>query len=81
MTIWELRLTGDELELRRLQDVDSGAQSIWAADVDGDGSDDLVLHEGRYAETEEEQTATVQVLRWTGTAFEPSLRPDGSRSC
>ncbi len=73
MTIWELRLTGDELELRRLQDVDSGAQSIWAADVDGDGSDDLVLHEGRYAETEEEQSATVQVLRWTGTAFEPTF--------
>ena len=73
MTIWELRLTGDELELRRLQDVDSGAQSIWAADVDGDGSDDLVLHEGRYAETEEEQTARVQVLRWTGTAFEPAF--------
>ena len=73
LTIWELRLTGDELELRRLQDVDSGAQSIWAADVDGDGSDDLVLHEGRYAATEEEQTATLQVLRWTGAAFEPTF--------
>jgi hypothetical protein len=73
MRVSELQLTGDDLGLRRLQDVDSGAQSIWAADVDGDGSDDLVLHESRYAETEEEQTATLQVLRWTGTAFEPAF--------
>ena len=71
LTISELRLTdGGDLELLALQQVGGGAQSAWTADVDGDGSDDLVLQEGRYGATEEEQTATVRVLRWSGSAFE-----------
>jgi hypothetical protein len=70
LTISELQLTTDgEVELRRLQRVESGAQVVWATDVDGDGADELVLHESAYGATEDEQTATIRVLRWNGSAF------------
>jgi hypothetical protein len=71
LTISELQLArAGSLELRRLQRVDGGAQTIWATDMDGDGSDELVLHESAYATTEEEQTATIRVLRWNGSGFD-----------
>ena len=59
------------IDLRPLEAVGNGAQTIQVGDVDGDGAEDLLLHEGRFGEVEDEQTATVTVLRWTGSAFEP----------
>ena len=76
LTISELTGGGD-LDLRLLQRVDGGAQSIWSADVDGVGSDELVLYESDYGATEDDQTATLRVLRWDGEAFQPAFEQAG----
>ncbi|HYI66591.1 MAG TPA: hypothetical protein VEW95_06705 [Candidatus Limnocylindrales bacterium] len=71
LTVFEVRSSrGGGIELSVLHQADGGVQSAWSADVDGDGSDELVLHEAQYGLTEDEQIAILQVLRWTGTAFE-----------
>jgi hypothetical protein len=61
------------IDLRPLQSVSGGAQLVQAVDVDGDRADDLVLHEGQYGGQEGEETATVRVLRWAGSRFEPAF--------
>ena len=74
LTIFEVEPSrGGGIELLPLQRIEGGAQSVWSADVDGDGSDELVLHEARYGATEDEQTALLQVLRWSGSGFELSV--------
>lgn len=65
--------SGGGLDLRELQRTEHGAQSAWSADVDGDGSDELVLHEARYGPTDDDQEAMLRVLRWDGTAFQPAF--------
>ncbi len=61
------------IDLRPLQSVSGGPQLVQAVDVDGDGADDLVLHEGHYGDQEGEESATVRVLRWAGSRFEPAF--------
>ena len=71
LALSELQATADGgIDLRPVQQVGGGAQMIQAADIDGDGLDELVLHEGHYGASVESETATVTVLRWTGSAFE-----------
>jgi hypothetical protein len=68
----EVGLTSDgRTETRFLQDVGGGAQYLQAADVDGDGSDDLILHDARIGDTPVDESASMTVLRWSGTRFEP----------
>ena len=72
LVISEVVLTeGGDLALRAVQRTDSGAQSFQAADLDGDGSDELVLHESRSGSVESEPAGTVRVLRWDGSSFAP----------
>lgn len=72
LTLFDVRIAASgSLELQRLQEIDSGAQSFTAADVDGDGTDELVLHESLYGSGPDEQEATITVSRWTGSGFEP----------
>ena len=74
LTIFEVHASGGGgIDLSLLHRADEGAQSLWSADVDGDGSDELVLHEAQYGMTEDEQIARLQVLRWTGMEFELAL--------
>ena len=71
LALSELRATPDGgIDLQPIQQVGGGPQTIHAADIDGDGFDELVLHEGHYGASEDSETATVTVLRWAGSAFE-----------
>lgn len=80
LTMFEVQLSGEgSLELLLLQRIDSGAQSFQAADFDGDGTDELVLHEYFYGDDPSTQTATVTVLRWADTRFEPILEETDPR--
>jgi len=72
LTISEVRLLrGGRVDVGLVQRQGGGAQYIQAADVDGDGADDLVLHEATYRPLEDDQTATLTVLRWGEGRFEP----------
>jgi hypothetical protein len=72
LTISEVRLLrGGSVDVGLLQRQGGGAQFIQAADVDGDGTDDLVLHEGTFGPPEDGQTATLTVLRGGEGRFEP----------
>jgi len=74
LALSELQATPDgDIDLQPIQQVGGGPQTIQAADVDGDGLDELVLHEGHYGASEESETATVTVLRWAESAFEPAF--------
>jgi len=71
LTLFEVQLSPEgSLELLFLQRIDNAAQSFQAADFDGDGTDELVLHEYRYADGPGDETAAVTVLRWADTRFE-----------
>jgi hypothetical protein len=71
LALSELRATPDgDIDLQPIQEVGGGPQTVLAADIDGDGLDEVVLHEGHYGASVESETATVTVLRWAGSAFE-----------
>ena len=72
LAVAELELTpAGAVDLRLIQQIDTAAQSFFGADVDGDGSDELVLHENDYGTGAGDETATLTVLRWTGSRFDP----------
>ncbi|HEX7197020.1 MAG TPA: hypothetical protein VF364_09350 [Candidatus Limnocylindria bacterium] len=58
------------IEVRHLQQIGGGAQYLRTADLDADGSDELVLHESRFGEAEPDPVATLAVHRWNGSTFE-----------
>ena len=71
LSIFEVQSSiGGGIDLSLLHRAERGAQSAWSADVDGDGSDELILHEAEYGLTEDERTVMLHLLRWNGTAFE-----------
>ena len=73
LAISEVELApGSGPKIRFIQEVGGGAQSMQAADIDGDGSEDLVLHEMRTPPGEE--TAVVTVLRWSGSRFQQAFQ-------
>ena len=74
LTVSEVRTTpGGGVELSSLQRIGGGAQSYQAVDVDGDGTQELVLHESRIGPGPGDEEATVTVMRWSGMTFEPIL--------
>jgi len=78
LTLSEVRLSaGGRLELALIQRIDSAAQSFHAADVDGDGTDELVLQAFRFGIGDEESTVTV--LRWVDSGFEPIFEETDAR--
>ena len=80
LRLFELQLSAEgSLELLMLQRIDSAAQSFQTADFDGDGRDELVLHEYRYGSGPGEETAAVTVLRWADTRFESILEETDPR--
>ena len=80
LTLFEVQLSPEgSLELLFLQRIDSAAQSFQTADFDGDGTDELVLHEYRYGDGSGDETAAVTVLRWADTRFELILEETDSR--
>ena len=80
LTVFDVRIAASgSLDLQRLQNIDSGAQSFMTADVDGDGTDELVLHESLYASDPDEQAATITVSRWTGSGFEATFQDSDER--
>jgi hypothetical protein len=80
LALFEVHLSADgTLELLMLQGIDSAAQSFQAADFDGDGTDELVLHEYRKGSGPGDETGTVSVLRWAGTRFEIILEETDPR--
>ncbi len=72
LTVSEVRTTpGGRVDVSSPQRIGGGAQSYQAVDVDGDGTQELVLHESRIGPGPGDEEATVTVMRWSGTTFEP----------
>ena len=71
LTISEVLLSpGGRLEIRPMQRIGGGAQSVQVADFDADGNDELLLQEMSFTEERGAETAALTVLSWTGSAFE-----------
>jgi hypothetical protein len=67
-TLWEVGLgPSGATELRFLHDAQSSGTSIYAVDLDGDGTDELVIGESR--DQIEPDSVQINVLRWDGEAF------------
>jgi hypothetical protein len=68
LTLWEVRrdpVRGTELRL--LIDTQGSASSIHAVDLDGDGTDELVI--GEPPESLRPNEVQLRILRWDGTTF------------
>ncbi|HTE65000.1 MAG TPA: FG-GAP repeat protein, partial [Candidatus Binatia bacterium] len=67
-TLWEVGLDpSGATELRFLYDSQAAGSSIHAIDLDGDGTDELVI--GEPPETESPSEVQLRILRWDGAAF------------
>ncbi|MGH2484242.1 MAG: hypothetical protein ACRDE9_07280, partial [Candidatus Limnocylindria bacterium] len=81
LTIWEVVDNDRSLELRLVADTQRYAEELIAADMDGDGTDELLVMEGPiFAATE---VLDLSVLRWNGLRFERTgfTIPDISSCC
>lgn len=69
LTIREVAATAAGIELVELAG-SSSADMVLAADLDGDGSDELVTSMQSYEDEGDDGTFELSVLRWNGTGFE-----------
>jgi len=72
LTIWEVTSAPADWapRLSLLADTGRGAADVLVADLDGDGTDELVVREPPEADTS--SSVPVSVLRWDGARFRPS---------
>lgn len=68
LTIWEVVANDRTLELRLVADTQRYAAQIVAADMDADGTDELLITEGPLTELD----LQLSLLRWNGDRFERS---------
>lgn len=80
LVVAEVTLTAsDRVALEAIQTIDSAAQSFLAADVDGDRTDELILHESAVDPASGEESAALTVLRWSGSRFEQVFEDSNER--
>jgi hypothetical protein len=70
LTVWQVALPDGETSLRFLQDTVSSAESILAADLDADGTDEIVILETPDPSLVAAAIRRVLVLHWNGTDFD-----------
>lgn len=71
LTISEVQITASgTVQVDRLQQVGGGAQLYQMVDIDGDGTQELMLHESRIGPGPGDEEVMVTVMRWSGVAFE-----------
>jgi len=66
LTIWEVVDTDRTLDLRLVADTQSLAREVVAADLDADGTDELLVNEGDDAKA----ALDLSLLEWTGDRFQ-----------
>ncbi len=66
LTLWQVGLADGTLRLTRVLNTQDTASSAWSIDMDGDGTDEIVLTEPREGRGE----VPLRVLRWNGTGFD-----------
>jgi len=81
LTIWEVIDNDRSLELRLVADTQRYAAQLIAADMDADGTEELLVIEGPLVESSE--VLDVSLLRWNGVFFERIgfTIPDVSSCC
>lgn len=73
LTLWQVGLGSDgDTELRLLINTQRSASSIQAVDLDGDGTDEVVVRES--PDPDQPDEVQVDVLRWRGQAFSMASR-------
>jgi len=68
LTVWQVGLRdADHIDLQLLLNTQDNATALWSLDLDGDGTDELVLTQQPRQGSPNE--VPLRVLRWTGAGF------------
>lgn len=68
LSVWALSLDGSQLAMEELPGAEGPARRVDAADLDGDGIDEIVVTAGG---TRVDASAEIRILSWSGDRFVP----------